>query len=112
LQDFNNAITLAQKRGMRAAYSNQAFEIWYLLHFHYHDTALSRDLYGDKLSECLEIKYEKNSINMFELLESKQNDAIRNAERLLQSYNPHNPARDNPCTTVHYLVQELNQSAV
>jgi hypothetical protein len=33
--------------------------------------------------------------------------AIRNAANLLKSYDPHNPAKDNPCTTVHILVQEL-----
>ena len=112
LQDFNNAIQRAESNGMRAAYSNEAFEIWYLLHFNYYDTALSRDSYKNRLSACLGITYEKNSTEMYELLETRQEDAIRNAERLLQSYPSHNPARDNPCTTVHCLVRELNRFAV
>ena len=32
-KDFNQAITLARKNGFRVAYSNQAFEYWFLLHF-------------------------------------------------------------------------------
>jgi hypothetical protein len=111
-QNFNAAILMAKAKGMGAAYSNEAFEIWYLLHFNYHDTALSRDLYGQKLSQCLGARYEKNSKDMYQRLAGKQEDAIRNAARLLQSYLPHKPASDNPCTTVHLLVQELNLSAV
>ncbi|MFW9261930.1 RloB family protein [Nostoc sp. CALU 546] len=37
------------------------------------------------------------------------NNAIKNAENLLKRYNPHIPAKDNPSTTVHLLVQELNK---
>lgn len=31
--DFNQAIALAERNGFRVAYSNQAFEYWFLLHF-------------------------------------------------------------------------------
>jgi hypothetical protein len=49
---------------------------------------------------------------MYDLLKERQTDATRNALRLLDSYGPnHNPERDNPCTTVHQLVQELNRYA-
>jgi len=34
---FNRALDLARRLGMRVAYSNEAFELWYLLHFAYHD---------------------------------------------------------------------------
>ena len=49
---------------------------------------------------------------MYDRLEDWQSDAIRNAERLLNSYQPHRPAIDNPCITVHHLVQALNEFAV
>lgn len=111
-QDFNRAIELAKQSNMKVAYSNEAFEIWYLLHFHYHDSATSRDLYKDMLTDWLGFEYKKNDPNMYELLESRQQDAIRNAERLLNSYDPHRPADDNPCTAVHHLVQALNEFAV
>jgi hypothetical protein len=35
---------------------------------------------------------------------------IGNAERLLAEYDPRDPERDNPSTTVHLLVRELNKS--
>ena len=112
-QNFNNARSLARERGISVAYSNEAFELWYLLHFYYYDTGISRDLYKGKLTKCLGCKYEKNDPDMYETLEDKQKDAIRNAEKLLQSYGPqHNPEKDNPCTAVHQLVQELNRFAV
>jgi hypothetical protein len=33
--DFNNALLLALQNGIEVAYSNEAFEVWYLLHFSY-----------------------------------------------------------------------------
>jgi hypothetical protein len=107
---FNRAISLAQQEGIRVAYSNEAFELWYLLHFHYHDTAISRFDYGDKLTVCLNRTYNKKDphLDMYSLLHSRQSDAIRHAIRLLESYGDHhNPARDNPVTTVHQLVLSL-----
>jgi AAA15 family ATPase/GTPase len=35
--------------------------------------------------------------------------AIKHAKILLSSYDPHDPESDNPVTTVHLLVEELNQ---
>ena len=32
-KDFNDAIAMAEKNGFKVAYSNQAFEYWFLLHF-------------------------------------------------------------------------------
>ena len=110
-QNFNNAIRMAKAHNINVAYSNEAFELWYILHFNYHDSAISRQQYADMLKKLLGIPYKKNSLNMYDLLESRPANAIRNAEKLLKSYTPHNPARDNPCTTVHYLVQELNKFA-
>ena len=46
---FNEALALAKQHGIKVAYSNQAFEIWYLLHFAYHDSATSRTLYSQML---------------------------------------------------------------
>ncbi len=111
-QRFNEAISRAQREGIQVAYSNEAFELWYLLHFHYHDTATSRELYGPMLSQCLGRPYRENDATIYDDLLSKQPTAIRNAEALLASYGEdHNPERDNPCTTVHRLVQALNEQA-
>ena len=37
---FREAIRRAKTLGFRVAYSNEASELWYLLHFDYHDAAL------------------------------------------------------------------------
>jgi hypothetical protein len=109
LQDFNGAFELARRKRIEIAYSNEAFELWYLLHFHYLDTAISRADYRKRLSKALEQSYKKNSENMYNLLLDKQENAIKNADRLLNSYNPANPGKDNPSTTVHRLVARLNE---
>ncbi len=113
VENFNNALSLAEQHEIQVAYSNEAFELWYLLHFDYHDSAMSRDTYKIRLSKRLGFTYKKNNPNMYDLLEDKQGDAIRNATKLLQGYgDQHRPAYDNPSTTVHHLVQTLNQTAV
>ncbi len=106
---FNGAIRAAENAGMHAAYSNQAFELWHLLHFAYTDTALSRRQYEAKLTEHLGRAYRKNDLMLYDDLLPRQADALRNAKRLLASYPDHNPARDDPCTTVHLLVRALTE---
>lgn len=108
-QDFNAAITKAKHAGFSVAYSNEAFEIWYLLHFDFHTSALSRTLYAEKLSERLGRPYKKNDPTIFEALRPRQVQAVKHARNLLASYSSHNPEKDNPCTTVHLLVQELSK---
>ena len=61
------------------------------------------------LTKVLGYDYDKNSDNLYVKLEDKQSQAIKNAKKLLASHDPHNPESDNPATTVHLLVQELNQ---
>lgn len=106
--DFDNAIQSANSKGYNVAYSNEAFELWYLLHFAYHDAAISRNQYVEKLSAVLNAPYKKNDERMYEILTSRQKDAIRNAETLMQSYTKIHPSQDNPSITVQELVKYLN----
>ena len=91
------------------AYSNEAFELWYILHFEFVNTVIPRKDYEKKLTKLLGYQYHKNSDSIYDDLIDKKNNAIKNAANLLKLYNPQNPARDNPSTTVHLLVQELNK---
>jgi hypothetical protein len=109
ITNFNNAIALADRENIKVAYSNEAFELWYLLHFNYICTAMDRNEYINKLSVELDEKYEKNSETIYQKLLNKQENAIKNAKRLLSTYSTPNPYKDNPSTTVHILVEELNK---
>ena len=108
-QNFNNAIRKAKRHGIKVAYSNEAFEIWYILHFNYFDAAISRDRYSTILKKNLGHQYLKNSKDMYMELIELQDSAIRNAKKLLTVYNPINPEANNPSTTVHKLVENLNK---
>ena len=113
LEDFNNAIDEAKNKKLKikVAYSNEAFELWYLLHFEFFHTGISRKDYCKKLTNLLGYKYEKNSETIYNDLLCRQTTAIQNAENLLSQYDKPNPARDNPSTTVHLLVKELKEFA-
>jgi hypothetical protein len=106
--NFNAAIHKAEANGINVAYSNEAFELWYLLHFDRHDSALHREQYIDKLSENLKFRYTKNYNEMYSLLIDNQPIAIKRAKELYQKRSS-SPANDNPSTTVFKLVEELNK---
>ena len=108
-EDFNNAISSAKKYGFKVAYSNEAFELWYVLHFEFLNTNIPRDDYIKKLTSLLGKKYHKNSNMIYDDLIEKQDTAFRNAKKLLEQYEPSQPEQDNPSTTVHLLVEQLNK---
>lgn len=116
--DFNNAIVRCAQNTpvIGCAWSNEAFELWYLLHFHYYNNAISRKDYQDLIEENLrpflgeEYRYQKNSIEMYALLKEYGSieDAIRNAKNLERNFaGRQDYANHNPCTMVYKLVEEL-----
>ena len=107
--EFNEVIETAKTNGLKVAYSNQAFELWFLLHFQFFDTYMHRSQYAEILNEFLGRPYKKNARDMYVQLYSKQEFAIKNAEHLLSFHCPRDPAKANPSTTVHILVEELNR---
>jgi hypothetical protein len=110
--DFNNAIHKAEAAGFQVAYTNEAFELWYLLHFDDHRAALHRSQYYEILTDRLGWGYQKNSRRMYAELLNRQPEAIRRAESLRAGYRTnHNPQQDNPCTTVHLLVRALRENS-
>jgi hypothetical protein len=107
IDNFTGALSKARAKGIKVAYTNEAFELWYLLHFNYHDTAIGREKYKAKLTENLGKTYFKNDPTIYSTLKAKTDTAIHNAKRLFAQYEPPNPAEDNPSTTVHLLVEQL-----
>ncbi|MCU0447507.1 MAG: RloB family protein [Microscillaceae bacterium] len=115
-QNFNNAIQKAQSLGYKVAYSNQAFEFWYLLHFNPYQGGMDRSEYDDRLNEHFKIfnvKYGKNKSKakrMYSLLFSRQKEAIKNAKNAEKIFDKTvTPAKRESTTTVYKLVEELNR---
>ena len=117
-EQFNQAEGLAKQKNIKIAYSNEAFEIWFILHFQYLDIATSRSEYLTILTKQMQKygllneqeKYEKNREDMYEKLKPYQRTAITNAAKLIQDRDEakKHPFDANPSTTVQELVQELN----
>jgi hypothetical protein len=107
IESFGNAIALAEKNQIKCAYSIEAFEIWYMLHFNFYDTALSRTQYKEKLSELLQRPYLKNDADMFKVLRKFQDKAIQNAGKLYLRQCKLPLREQNPVTTVFKLVERL-----
>ncbi len=113
---FNGAIERAKNNNIGCAWSNEAFELWYLLHFDNVRHAMSRRDYGTTLGRKItkvkgeKFKYEKNAPNMYDVLEAygDQALAIARAGNLRSSYADFKYHEHNPCTMVDVLVQELN----
>lgn len=104
-----------RKIQIKLAYTNEAFELWYLLHYDHHTTGYDRDQYKAMLTKRLDKKYKKNDPNMYSILEKLgketngkqgQEFAINNAKKLYKETTPYN---NNPSTSVHLLVEDLNK---
>ena len=115
---FNAAIQtcIANRPDVDCAWTNEAFELWYLLHFHFYNTGISRRQYQELIEGnfqkkgLIDYEYKKNSTEMFALLEThgSREVAIRNATKLEKIYEgQYNYSTQNPCTMVHKLVAEL-----
>ena len=110
--DFNQAIQLAEKNGFRVAYSNQAFEYWFLLHYNLYTGPIHRNQYKDMLTRLTGLQYNKTEgfgAVMYNLLLARQQQAIKSAEAVLAEISHGNPAEEESSTTVHKLVIELNK---
>jgi len=116
-KDFDNAISRAEANNIQVAYSNESFELWYLLHFSYFSSAVKRSIYISKLTEKLKeitgdkkTKYEKNSVNMYSFIKDKEDDAIKNAKKLLKLHETEKAiSKKEPSTSVFLLVESLNK---
>ena len=98
-KDFNDAIALAERNGFRVAYSNQAFEYWFLLHFNLYKGTLHRNSYPDMLSRLMGIPYSKTEgfgAIMYNRLLHMQPQAIKNASAVLAGMSHGNPAWKSP----------------
>lgn len=115
--DFNEAIALAERKNYGAAWSNEAFELWYLLHFVFLDAAISRADYIAKLVTEIRrfegfksFNYLKNDEGIYSLLQKIGNEELakERAQKLRQFFEHTLDYKSHkPCTTVDRLVEEL-----
>ncbi len=125
--NFDNAIAMAEAAGFFAAYSNQAFEYWLILHFEDHQGgAMHRDQYGEKFNKYLapfNIQFDaagskRISAALFQVLIAKDEKTAKNrmdlaisrAEKVLEFHSDKpSPALAESSTKVHELVKELRK---
>ena len=112
--NFNNAISIASANNFKVAYSNQAFEYWFMLHFNLHQGKIDRNTYEAKLTDYLGFKYAKDSSvssKIFNILLKRQETAIANARHAYNTFGGTHasPATEESSTTVFLLVEELRK---
>ncbi len=114
--DFNEAIKKAHRLGFQSAWTNEAFELWYYLHFEYLDAGISRSAYIEKLEAAFRnktgndhFKYRKGNPEIYKLLQQygREDLAKRFAKQLRALYSDANYDMHKPCTMVDKLVDEL-----
>ena len=124
--DFKTAIDTAHSKGIRCAWSNEAFELWFIYHFENPTSPISRDKYKKKIEDYVkqgaetfkrskykEFIYKKNDKNIRRTLldcGGNEENAIKWAEKQAQEQvKSHDKDWDkhNPCTMVYLLVKQL-----
>lgn len=107
------ALNLAEQNNIKCAFSNESFELWYVLHFEYLDTQITRADYCKKLTNLLGKKYEKNNASIYEEILDRQDQALKFAKKLEKKILPNGacPANSYPYTTVYKIVERLNKLA-
>jgi len=134
---FDESIVIANEKGFNVAWSNDAFELWILLHFEDVDLTNTehkkRDFYYKRLTEIFknlpdknqnlinalkhgtfsykkDLKSENNFRNIVRTeITGKTNDAITRAKIIEEHHTLLNLSNHDksPCTLVHHLVEEL-----
>lgn len=108
--DFNKAIEKAQANGINVAYSNECFELWFILHFELLQSAIGRAKYYEKLTGLLSRKYDKTNSDIYSLIKDKEATAIKNARNLEKAHDKAGTAsfeKRDPSTSVYKLVERL-----
>ncbi len=116
---FNAAIEKAEAHGINVAWSNEAFELWYLYHFQNRITVMHREEYAKAISEAVNksgkwkgrkaYRYAKNNKRNYDIMTrcGNQEQAIEWAEQQHKTFVGRQHADQNPCTLVYKLVRQL-----
>ncbi|MDK2898869.1 MAG: hypothetical protein PWQ10_56 [Patescibacteria group bacterium] len=105
---FNESLALAKRNNIEVAYSNDSFELWFLLHFQVVSTTMHRKNINLKLKEHLG-RY-KHGDDIFSLINKNYSEAVKRAVQILKSNCKTSPVDANPSTTVHLLTEQLRKN--
>ena len=114
--NFNAAVQKAEANNINSAWSNEAFELWFLLHFQYVNVGMKRQKYHEflereirKASGNNDYEYKKNAIDTYDILKifGNEGQAIVWAKTLAGTFSDARYATHNPCTFVFKLIEEL-----
>ena len=115
-EDINRTAELCEQKSSdncqyHAIWSNQCIELWYLLHFGFYQSDIHRKEYYPKLSRHLTEdghgEYAKNRSDMYEILRSKMDTAVKNARRLNELNSGKLPSNSAPGTKVYEIIEKL-----
>jgi len=97
----------------RVGWSNQCIEYWFILHFDFYISNNDRKFYRKylhrKFKELGWHRYEKNNIELFDILSNEGNprQAISWAKQRLASCSGLTDSQSVPATRIHELIEEL-----
>lgn len=116
--DFNEAISLCNANGYIPLWSNQAFELWFLLHFNLCDGKIDRKDYKKRIEKAMlsktgtNFKYLKSdSTCISDIIDhGSLKSAIRNAKRIHTEFVELKESYCNceSCTTIYKFFEEVN----
>lgn len=110
---YQSAFVEARKRNdVTAIWANECFELWYLLHYAYHNSGIGRDEIYQKLKtpQRLDKAYEKGDATIYAHLIERREKALQHAQKLLMAAQveaPKQPWIINPSTNVQVVVKKL-----
>ena len=116
-KEFDSIIHNADADGFYVAYSNQKFELWFLLHFDYLTSSIDRRLYDSMLEAKIRkncnlpsYHYTKACRGIGKILHDRLDTAISNSERLFELHGKGlPPSQRDPVTTVHELIKQFQK---
>jgi RloB-like protein len=112
-EDFDKAILLAQENDIQVAWSNQAFECWFILHYRDFNRSCHRGDYEKQLKKFI-LEYDSSKKGkqqgerLFNYTRPDIGAAIKNARKGYLSFKTGTPpSQRETCTKVFELVEEI-----
>ncbi|MBQ8180562.1 MAG: RloB domain-containing protein [Ruminococcus sp.] len=110
--DFDKAVKecenlTSETTEYHAIWSNESFELWFLLHFRTQNVDIHRENYGKELTKYLKTDYKKNDKDIYVRLRPELDTAIKNAEKIMEPYVNKQPSQCRPGTKVYEILKKL-----